>query len=154
MSSVKTNILRHPVWNEWLFRMCQTDSAILQLHWTFPNGLFNYIQACIFSWFKLLFNVYARGLFTGKILAPNLTSHTIMALLSRTSSIYENVFFIPSLFHTVEFTSASCYKRPAPRIIQKLLLTGPGFQIGNPRCHHFYVTEKSPLLSATVSRVL
>ena len=26
-----------------------------------------------------------RGLYTGKILAPNLTSHTIMALLSRTS---------------------------------------------------------------------
>ena len=26
-----------------------------------------------------------QGLYTGKILAPNLTSHTIMALLSRTS---------------------------------------------------------------------
>ena len=84
-----------------------------------------------------------RGLFTGKMfLAPNLTSQTIMALLSRTSSIYENVFFIPSLLRTVEFTSASCnlapcYQRPAPRILQKLLLTGPGFQIGNPRCHHF-----------------
>ena len=29
-----------------------------------------------------------RGLYTGKILAPNLTSHTIIALLSRTSSSY------------------------------------------------------------------
>ena len=33
----------------------------------------------------LLIEVVQRGLYTGKILAPNLTSHTIMALLSWTS---------------------------------------------------------------------
>ena len=54
--------------------MCQTDSAILQLHWTFPNGLFIYVQACIFSWFKLFFNVYAeRTVHRQDFLAPNLT---------------------------------------------------------------------------------
>ena len=31
--------------------------------------------------------IMLKGLYTGKILAPNLTSHTIMALLSRTSLI-------------------------------------------------------------------
>ena len=31
---------------------------ILQSYWNFPNGLFNYIQACIFSRLKLLFNFY------------------------------------------------------------------------------------------------
>ena len=51
------NILRHPVWNEWLFRKCQTNSTILQLHWNFLNGLSNYLQARIFSWLKLLFKV-------------------------------------------------------------------------------------------------
>ena len=33
----------------------------------------------------------SRGLYAGKILAPNLTSHTIMPLLSRTSLMRKNL---------------------------------------------------------------
>ena len=42
------------------FEKCLTNLLILQLHWNFPNGLFNYIQACIFSLLNLLFNFYAK----------------------------------------------------------------------------------------------
>ena len=54
------NILRHPVSNEWLFWKCQINSAILQSHSNFPNGLFSYIQAFIFSGLKLSFNFYVK----------------------------------------------------------------------------------------------
>ena len=65
---------------------------MLQSNWNFPNGLFNYIQACIFSWLKLLFNFYVkrtahRQEFGSKF---NLT-YTIMALLSRTSLISQKL---------------------------------------------------------------
>ena len=33
---------------------------ILQSYWNFPNGLFSYVQACIFSRLKLLFNFYVK----------------------------------------------------------------------------------------------
>ena len=36
------------------------NSAILQSYWNFSDGLFNYIQAGIFSQLKLLFNFYVK----------------------------------------------------------------------------------------------
>ena len=43
-----------------MFRNCQTNLAILQSQRNFPNGLFNYIQACSYSRLKLLFNLYVK----------------------------------------------------------------------------------------------
>ena len=48
--------------------------------------------------YQLAFSLIEVGLYTGKILAPNLTSHTIMALLSRTSLTPVNTI---RLYHTI-----------------------------------------------------
>ena len=56
-----------------------TRAGIFQMDYSITYKL------AFFSRLKLLFNFMSRGLYAGKILAPDLTSHTIMALLSRTS---------------------------------------------------------------------
>ena len=61
------------------------NSVILESYWNFPNGLFNYIQAYTFSRLKLLFNFYVKRTVHRQEFGANLGSHTIMALLSRTS---------------------------------------------------------------------
>ena len=68
------------------FEKVSDYSAILQFHWNVPNGLFNYIQAYIFCWLKLLFNFYAKRTVHRQGFGAKFNlSYPVMELLSRTS---------------------------------------------------------------------
>ena len=74
-------------------------SVILQSHWNFSDGLFNYIQACIFSRLKLLFNFYVKRIVRRQDFGAkfNLTYHNgapVADILKVEREFYSNYYCV------------------------------------------------------------